>query len=225
MAVRRRPAYRPRRRVPMFRKRYKRAAPLKIARKVGLKKDVHFISRYSPSVDTSTLSTITSSIGAALLFKLTDVPNSSDFTNLFDSYRIIGVKLTFRLMDNPDSSNYINFVLSTQGANFYPKLWYMIDRDDSTTPTVATIRERANARCKVLRPDRFITVFIKYPKPLVPVATSGAVMSSSTGWLRTSDTPADHYCVKVVLDKMGYAGNTFTVGIDKKYYFEFKDSK
>lgn len=199
---------------------------VQIARSVNLKSDIHYISRYAPMVDTSTLSTLTSSVGAALLFKLSDVPNSSDFVNLFDSYRLIGVQLTFRLMDNPDSGNYINSTTFTQGANFYPKLWTLIDRDDSTTPTVANIRERAHARCAVLRPDRFIKVFIKYPRPMVPLPGGTAFMNAPKNcWLRTTDTPADHYCVKVVLDKMGYAGNTFTVGIDKKYFFAFKDTK
>jgi len=211
----------------------KRAAPKGITRKrkyqvaksLNLKQDVHYLSRYAPLVDTSSLSTLTSSIGAQINFRLNDVSNPTDFTNLFEDYKIIGVKLTFRLMDNPDSSNYINQTVFTQGANFYPKLWWCVDKNDTTVPTVASIRERPYARYAVLRPDKFITVYVKYPKPVIPMEASGLMTPPVTGWMRCTESSVPHYGLKVVLDKMGYAGNTFTVGIDKKYYYSFRGSR
>lgn len=197
---------------------------VKAARSANLKTDVHYLSRYAGAVDVSTISTLTSSWGGFLEFSLGQVPNSTDFSNLFDSYRLMGVLLTFRLMDNPDSTNYINSTTFTQGSNFYPKLWWCIDRDDSTTPTLASIRERSTAKCLVLRPDRFIKVLVKYPRPMIQ-AYSGGYMQAPVSWLRTNEPNTPHYGLKVVLDKMGYSGTTFTVGIDKKYFFTFKHSK
>lgn len=197
---------------------------LAIARKVNLRSDVHYLSRYAPLVDTSTLTTITSGIGAALKFRLSDVTNSTEMTNLFDLYKITGVLVTFRLMDNPDSTNYVNSTTFTQGMNFYPKLWYCIDKDDGTAPTGATIRERAGARCVILRPDRFVKVFVKFPKPLLQLQ-SGAITDLARGMIRTDYPDVDHWGLKVFLDKMGYAGNTATVGIDKKYFFCLAQAK
>jgi len=68
---------------------------------------------------------------------------------------------------------------------------------------------------------------IKNPKPQLTLTGSG-VTTAPNGWLRTntaSDLATTHYGVKAVLDKMGYSGNSFTVGVDKKYFFAFKNSK
>lgn len=203
-----------------------RMQQLHSARKLNLRSDIHYMSRYAPLVDTTTLTTATAAAGAFLSFTLNDVPNATDFTNLFENYRIIGVLLTFRLMDNPDSTNYISSTVFTQGSNFYPKLWTVVDRDDSTPPTLATIRERPYARCRILRPDRFIKVFVKYPRPIIATA-SGVTYTNPPreSWFRTSEPTVSHFGLKVVLDKMGYAGTTFTVGIDRKYFFALKGSK
>lgn len=214
------------RRRPMRMRRI-RKNPVAIARNVGLKKDIHYISRWVPGVDVTALSTTLASVGTYFNFSLLDVSNSTDFSNLFDNFKLIGVQLTFRLMNNPDGDNIINDTVNATGANFYPKLWWVIDKDDITSPTLLTIRERALAKCRVLKPDRFITVFIKNPRPQLTLTGSG-VTTAPSSWLRTStasDLGTTHYGIKVVLDKMGYTGNAFTVGVDKKYFFAFKNSK
>lgn len=235
MAYARKRVYR-KRRMPMRMRRkvpYKAGIKKKVAitRSANLTKDVHYFSRYVVAVDTTTLSTITSEIGAALTFRLSDIPNVSEYTNLFENFRIIGVKLTFRLMTNPDSSSFLNNSLVSQGSNYYPKLWWQRDYDDNVVLTVAQIRERASSKCAILKPDKFITIFIKYPKPLLEMAgntSTGALAAPKGLWLRTNSTneiDAPHLGLKVVMDKMGYAGNTFTIGIDKQYFFAFKNSK
>lgn len=234
MAYARKRAYR-KKRMPMHKRRkvpYKVGIKKKVSivRSANLKKDIHYFSRWVSAVDVTTLSTITSSISHGFVFRLSDVMNSTDYTNLFEQFRIVGVQLTFRLMDNPDSSSYVNQPLLPQGANFYPKLWWVYDQDDGTAPTLLQIRERGEAKCAVLKPDRFIKLYVKYPKP--QIATFGNTTSGYTTmkslWLRTwttSEIDTPHYGLKVVLDKMGYAGNTFTVGIERKYIFAFKQSK
>lgn len=231
----RRRAYR-RRRMPM---RRRRKMPLKmgikkkvsIVRSVNIKNDVHYFSRWAPFVDTNTLSTSASTQVASLFCSLADIPNYSEFTNLFDSYKIIGIQFTFRLMDNPDSNNYINSTLFTQGSNFYPKLWVVQDRDSQTSTTVAQIRERGHSRQYILKPDRFIKVFIKNPVELDAVydGSSGSTYVPATPrdkhWLPTGQTGIRHYLLTVGLDKMGYAGNTCTVGIEKRYFLALKNSK
>lgn len=223
-----RPVYKPRKR-PM-RMRMRRKGTVAVARSVGLKKDLHYMSRWVPAVDVSALSTNLASIGTYFNFSMTDVSNPTDFSNMFDNYKLIGVQLTFRLMNNPDADNIINDTVNASGANFYPKLWWVIDKDDIVPPTLLTIRERALAKCRVLRPDRFITIFIKNPKPQLTL-TGAAVTTAPNSWLRTLNTAGtlpdntSHLGIKVVLDKMGYSGNVFTVGVDKKYFFAFKNSK
>lgn len=198
----------------------------KIAKKVNLMKDLHYHHRYTALTDITTLSTITSAIGAGLTFNAVNLPNWSEFSNLYDQYKIVGVEVRFRLMTNPDSSTFLNDITFSQGANFFPKLWWSIDKDDNSTPTVATIRERGSAKCAVLKPSQDIKVYIAYPRVQLGFTGQYYVSSVDGMWLRCQDVNgATHFGLKVVLDKMGYAGNTFTVGIDYKYVMCFKNSK
>lgn len=227
MAIRKRKVVIRRKKVPKMGIK-KRVA---LVKKANLGADVHYFSRWVRAVDTTTLSTALTEVSHSYLFRLSDVDNVSDFTNLFDNYRIIGVKLTFRLMTNPDSSNFLNSTVFTQGANFYPKLWWSFDNDDGTSLSVAQIRERNNAKCRVLYPNKMLKIYVKYPRPADEIQgnTGTAFVASSKGiWLRTInanevDTP--HFGLKVALDKMGLAGNTMTVGVDREYFFAMKGSK
>ncbi len=67
-----------------------------------------------------------SGAGAGIPFHLTDVPNSTDFTSLFDQYRFVEVRIKFV----PTTGN---FGPSTSSTDF-PKLMTVIDYDDATTP-------------------------------------------------------------------------------------------
>lgn len=223
----------------MVMRKPKRKAPLKmgikkkvaLVKKANLGSDVHYFSRWVRAVDTTTLSTIASESSHSFVFRLSDVDNVSEYTNLFENYRIIGVSLTFRLMTNPDSNNFLNSTVFTQGANFYPKLWWTFDNDDGSPLTVAQIRERNASKCRILYPNKFVKVYVSYPRPVDEISgnTATTVVAAPKGlWMRTgttNDVDTPHYGLKVALDKMGLAGNTMTVGIDKEYIFAFKGSK
>ncbi|MEO5351358.1 MAG: hypothetical protein H7836_17210 [Magnetococcus sp. YQC-3] len=216
---------RPRRKMPKMGIKKKVA----LVKKANMKSDVHYHSRYVRAVDTTTLTTVASETSHTFTFRLSDVDNVTDYTNLFDNYRIIGVKLTFRLMTNPDSNNFLNSTVFTQGANFYPKLWYLKDYDDGNTLTVAQIRERAKAKCRILNPNRFVTIYVPYPRPLDEIVDNGGattvIAANKPYWIKSDGVNTQHFGLKVALDKMGLAGNTMTIGIDRQYFFAFKNSR
>jgi len=222
------------RKMPMRRRRKvpaKMGIKKKVAlvRKANLGADVHYFSRYVRAVDTNTLTTALSEVSHTFIFRLSDVDNVTDFTNLFDNYRIIGVKLTFRLMTNPDSNNFLNSTVFTQGANFYPKLWWVRDDDDGNVLSVADIRERNGSKCRILFPNKFLSIYVKYPRVLDEIVDNagGTTVAAAPKamWIKTAGTNTQHFGLKVALDKMGLAGNTMTVGIDKEYIFAMKGSK
>ena len=66
----------------------------------------------------------------------------------------------------PTGTN-INAVTSVvNGENFYPKLWYIEDSDDSGTLTLSQLRERQGVKCLVLKPNVELKFFVR-PKVLV----------------------------------------------------------
>lgn len=72
----------------------------------------------------------------ALSFKLADLPNYTEYTNLYDEYRIKAVKVMFLPTLNS------NVELETSGTSSslttIPSLYTWIDNDDNTAPTAIT---------------------------------------------------------------------------------------
>lgn len=71
-------------------------------------------------------------LSKAYVFKLDDLPNYTEFTTLFDSYRINKVVLYFSFTGNT------NGMYDTYFRNMLPEMLYCIDDDDDTAPTADT---------------------------------------------------------------------------------------
>ncbi len=67
--------------------------------------------------------------GDGISFQLSDLPNATDFTSLFDQYRFLEVRFKFVPTSAP-------FGPSTSATDF-PKLMTVIDYDDATSPASA----------------------------------------------------------------------------------------
>lgn len=137
---------------------------------------------------------------------LNQLVQSSDFTNLFDQYRIRKVIVTFQMITNPDSAAYTNAYaqVNTGGitlTNWYPKIWYIPDYDGGSDETIASIKERQGVRCKILRPNSVVRISF-VPKCRVLTYST----STSTGYapkniqIDMSDTAVEHHGLKYVID-------------------------
>lgn len=105
-------------------------------------------------------------------FTLSQLPNPTDFTNLYDSYQVLGIKVKFIPYHNIGE----NAITSTgasagTGATIgaVPYLTYAIDRDGSTATTPGqafswnqnALLQYAN--CRTVRLDKPHSVYIKAP--------------------------------------------------------------
>lgn len=185
---RRKPARRPRRKVMNGRRRVVKAS-----------KQVHHFKR------TALISTITQSwnqttgtgvnIAGAYTFSLSQLPNVSDFSNLYDQYKITGAKLSF----TPGQTEYIGNVLSGQtGAQAFNKFHSVIDYDDAVVPSSENDLLQYGS-LKSTQGGRTHTRFIK-PKILQEVyrsAISTAYNPISNRFLDMNYTDVPHYGIKV----------------------------
>lgn len=57
------------------------------------------------------------------------LPNLTDFTGLFDQYRIRAVTCKFRLIQPPEATN------TPATSQFYPDIYLAVDHDDAAVPT------------------------------------------------------------------------------------------
>lgn len=156
-------------------------------------------------------STVVDTFGA-YYFRLADLPNSSDFTNLFDQYRID--KVTIRFMPRANSSE----AGTNQGM---VKLFITLDRDDITTPT--SISEMLqNDTCKVSPSTRIVsrTLKPKFAQEVFQSAVSTGYGARS-GWLDCSNNLVQHYGVKWGLQQLPSGSQTYDVHI--KYHLSFKN--
>lgn len=168
----------------------------------------------------------------AMSFRLSDIKNTSEFSNLFDRYMITGVRVQFQLITNPDAAQQLNSATVVQQANWFPKLWYTVDHDDTTLITRSQIQEYTTAKCKVLRPNAITKVYLPFPR------TAGGVYSGTTAYAGKVNAPSyldmatrdiDHYGLKYAVDFLGVnvtpSAPPFAVKIDLKYYFKCKDPR
>ena len=83
--------------------------------------------------------------------KLADVIGPSEFTNLFDQYRLNKVVHKVWLSIDPSAQ--------AAATSFYPRMFWVIDHDDAAVPsTVDELRQYGNCKTAVLKPDRPITI-------------------------------------------------------------------
>lgn len=165
------------------------------------------------SLGVVTISNISDTFGA-YDFSLNDVPNSAEFTDLFDMYKINCVKITFLpqqtqsvsigAVNNPDAS-----------ARFYSA----IDYNDSSIPSAITDIQEYQT-CKV-------TPILKQHKRIIykpKIALSNIVTMSP--WLATSTPSVNYHGLKIAVEAMSSSTTTsMTYSIECKYYMSFKNVK
>lgn len=162
-------------------------------------------------------------LARAYEISLSDVVQTSDFSQLFDQYRITAVQYVFQLITNPDSNSTLNGTTTSQQTNWYPKMWYVVDHDGGSTETIASIKERQGVKCRILQPNSIIKVQFK---PMCRTLTYST--STSTGYapknirVDMTDTNVEHFGLQVVFDSNGIDPNDsypFKISVERKVFF------
>ncbi len=149
------------------------------------------------------------------------LPNTSEFSNLFDQWRIKDVMLR---IDIP-AGFYAGGTATTQV--FMPDLYYVVDYDDQGDATVTDMLQYPQSRRHNFATNGYSPLILKFsPKPLVDVAGSGVSTTygpmQTAPWLRTADMSTPHYALKFAIDSMTAAANVgipmlFTVWYDLEF--------
>lgn len=155
--------------------------------------------------------------GNAWLFKLSSVIDSSDFTNLYDKYKINGVRL--KIMYQAETA-------SVGGTGVLPIFNYAIDADDATVPSsLNTVETKGNARSLILTANKPISIFIR------PKVASALYQSLLTGYevkkapfINCTYPDVQHFGLKAWINNF-YApsGANNQITIQATYYLSCKD--
>lgn len=165
-----------------------------------------------------------------LAFRLDDLPNVSEWSTLYDSYRIRAVLLRIQLVNNPDAGVQQAVAVPTAASNvIYPRLLYAFDPDSIEAQTISQMKEIGVMKERILQPNRDIKILVR-PRTRVAMQTPSATVFGLTpsryNWLDMAQTDISHYGFKAVIDFNGLNVNVFTqnwfIKVEAKYYLEFK---
>lgn len=198
----------------------KRAAPRKTKTRytkiTNVKNDVHYFKRFC--YKTTITGDVSRTAKGAITFSLSDLPNLSEFSNLFDYYKLSGVKLRFTTLLDSNSQTGLN--------SYFPKMYYAYDYDDSVAPNNSDdLRQRAGCKIRWLLPNRSHGIFIR-PKYLNQIynGVSTGYQLGKQGWLDMSDSGAPHYGLKYVIENLNNDLGQ-QVQVEATYYFSMRGTR
>lgn len=184
-------------------------------------------------------STVQTEWGITYAFTISDIATSSEFKNLFDRYMLVGVRLKYYLSENPNSDVNRTNQLGTLNSAIYPRMWYCIDNDDANVETLAQLKQRAGTKCRVLQPNKPVSIYIPFPRSSSSVQILGSAVQSAMvnrpNWFDWSADTVSHYGLKCVFDLDGLSassaapqtstghGSPFRIRMEGQYYFKCKD--
>lgn len=153
----------------------------------------------------------------ALTFALSNLPDSSDFTNLFDQYRIMAVAVqfvpTFTGSDmNPSSS-----------TPYLQPLYTCIDYDDNTSPV-----DENYMLCKdTMKMTRGHHTHRRYFTPAISSETYKTAVTTGYStlrkqWLDCTDSTIPHFGLKYFIEANNITATTLRYKIYAKLYMQFK---
>lgn len=155
---------------------------------------------------------------AAYNVSLNQLINSSDFTALYDHYKINFVVVKFWFRNDPGAQ--------TASSSTYPKLYWYRDQDDDTAPgSLNEIRENNRSRVAVMNPNRPVT--IKYKPNTLQVIYDSAVSSNYrpvwNAWLDCAVPATKQYGFKWAIDD--FSNTNYRLDIETTVYFQCKSAR
>jgi len=212
-----------RRRTAAPARRVKRARPtrkrgMRMARTVNVKRDIYFFTRGMNNPGTYTGNVAYAPLLQASAFTFTSLVNASEFTALFDQYKITHVQVKFFLKIDPGAQ-------SAAGAS-YPKLFTITDHDDESPPaSLNVMREHPRCRIRVMNPNRPVTVNIK--PAILGLAYKTAVASAYCPkwkqWIDCNDSMVPHYGLKWAIDDL--TNTNYKVDTEVKMWFACRGAR
>lgn len=147
------------------------------------------------------------------------VPNYTEFTNLFDLFRI--KKVVFKMYLNSNSSTV------TTPAVSLPVIYSAVTSDDANLVSQTSIQQYETCKSHQFG-DKELTWVFK-PKPSL-LAYNGLTSgySPTNGWLDTNYSDVPHFGIKFVLDPIFNTSVSTTCGYitcSAQIFYEFKNTK
>jgi len=159
---------------------------------VNLKPSYTAPYRFSRTFEIGALPKGASDLGHAFPFALSQIPNASEFTTLFDRYRIRSVDVRLVYSGIPTS-------IAT-GFSTHPTVWAYMDDDDAVIPTTRNaVLERQSVRPFTYSDANTVVSYTIAPRWLVD-GTNKTSLAPRNMWIDMSTPSVEHYGLKLWID-------------------------
>lgn len=179
-------------------------------RRPTVRQPIHYFKRtafYSGFLNGST----TQDVNVSYIGQLSQVPNYTEFTNMFDLYKIKAIKWRFMPRANSAEAG------TNQGL---VKMFTAIDYDDNTPVNIGGIMQYESLKTTNTSQDH-----VRYVKPRISSqvfqAAPNPAYSSTRNWLDCDFPSVPHYGLKLVLQQLPAGTQSFDIQVT--YYLAFKN--
>lgn len=153
-----------------------------------------------------------------LTFSLLALPNPTEFTSLFDQYRIDHVDCSFIYSANE--------ALQATGNTPLANLVTVFDHDDASAPT-SLLQLQQDPSCMINRLDR---PFTRRVYPRIAMAAYSGTFTGYTNvraqWIDSGSSTVQHYGLKYGINTSTFGSGSILCGnitISMKYYLQMRD--
>lgn len=148
-------------------------------------------------------------------FRLDNVANVTEFTNLYDQYMIKAVKIQFvpRITE-----------ASPSATNTLGNLWSVLDYDDSSAPAnIDTVIQYQNVSHTQMN-----RTHTRYLRPCVAAEFFSTGVLTTYGakrnqWLDCANAAVEHYGIKIYGDALPVGATPIVYDVITKFYLAFKN--
>lgn len=156
-------------------------------------------------------------------FRLADVPGFTEFTTLFDFYKIKAIKIKFL----PQFTQYSASLLAANTLPGSMRIFSILDYNSISSPTIDAMRQYQN--CKITQYTRGHTRYFK-PRLNLDTEGSGEAQFGKQPWINTDQSAVQYLGLRVAVDTNLYPAASIASGdillrAEATFYLAFKSPR
>lgn len=170
------------------------------------------VHRFKRNLALTTITGAGTTVLAGKSWQFSELPNYTEFTALFDQYKITHIKAKFMLVTDPGGVS--------PATAFVPRIWTVVDHNSDSAPsTINELRDSGTVRCRTLNPYRPVVVNLK-PYVSTETYSSVAALMRKSPWINTTNVNPYHYGMKYAIETLP---TNYKVEIECTVYFSTKN--
>lgn len=182
---------------------------------------VYYFKRFT-TLGTIVVTSSSANAYGASVFSLDQLPGYTEFTNLFDFYKIKAIKLSFIPTSNVTLQTG-NSSTTVANSIYNNRIFTVIDYNDAGIPTsVNELREYSNCKWS---PNNKIHKRYIVPNPLADATDDSTISLMNKPWVPSTNYAMDYYAIKWAIENTAAGVGVELYKMEAKFYIACKSPK